>query len=158
MSIKKLSIGLAVILLLSLTACGPKPMAPKAELDTPEHHVANGNKLLKVGKLEDAFSEFNRARELDPKYSPAYLGMGLVYGLQGTFEKAFDAMKSADRYAKDDNEELNVDVGYMRLYLTGQEKVDDDWLNSVYSYYRSAVRIDDQRPEPYYYMGLAYKA
>jgi tetratricopeptide (TPR) repeat protein len=158
MSIKKLSIGLAVILLLSLTACGPKPMAPKAELDTPEHHVANGNKLLKAGKLEDAFTEFNRARELDPKHSPAYLGMGLVYGLQGSFEEAFKSMKSADRYADGDNEELNLDVGYMRLYLTGREKVDEDWLNSVYSYYRRAVRIDDQRSEPYYYMGLAYKA
>lgn len=157
MTIKKLIIGMAAILLLTFTGCGPKPMAPQAELDTPEHHVANGNKLLKTGKLEDAFGEFNRARELDPKYSPAYLGMGIVYGLQGNFEGAFKSMKSADRYAEGDKQELDVDVGYMRLYLTGQEKVDEDWLNSVYGYYKDAVRIDDQRPEPYYYMGLAYK-
>ena len=158
MRIKNLVIGVTAILLLSLTACGPKPMAPQAELDTPEHHVANGNKLLEFGKLEDAFKEFHRAKELDPKYSPAYLGMGLVYGLQGNFEKAFESMKAADRYADGDDEELNVDVGYMRLYLEGKEKVDDDWLNSVYSYYRDAVRIDEKRPEPYFYMGLAYKA
>ncbi len=151
-------IGLAaILLLLAFSACGPKPMAPKAELDTPEHHVANGHKLLKAGKLEGAFAEFNRARELDPKHSPAHLGMGIVYGLQGNFEKGFEAMKAADRFAKGDTEKLNVDVGYMRLYLAGKEAVDENWLRRVQSAYRDAVRIDDQRPEPYYYMGIGYK-
>jgi len=158
MKIQKLVFALAAVLVLSLTACGPKPMAPKAELDTPQHHVANGNKLLNAGKLEAAFKEFNRAMELDPKHSPAYLGMGIVYGLQGNFEGAFDSMKSADRYAEGDDEEFNVDVGYMRIYLTGAEALDEDWLDSVYGYYRDAVRIDENRPEPYYYMGLGYKA
>ena len=46
----------------------------------------------------------------------------------------------------------------MRLYLEGKEKVDDEWLKTVRSYYRDAVDIDEERPEPYYYMGLAYKA
>jgi tetratricopeptide (TPR) repeat protein len=150
-------IGLAAILLLTFSACGPKPMAPKAELDTPEHHVANGNKLLKTGKLEGAFAEFNRAKELDPKHSPAYLGMGVVYGLQGNFEKGFEELKTADRYANGDAEKLNVDVGYMRLYLAGKEAIDENWLRRVENAYRDAVRIDDQRPEPYYYMGLGYK-
>jgi len=158
MKIQKLVFALAAVLVLSLTACGPKPMAPKAELDTPQHHVANGNKLLNAGKLEAAFKEFNRAMELDPKHSPAYLGMGIVYGLQGNFEGAFDSMKFADRYAEGDDEEFNVDVGYMRIYLTGAEALDEDWLDSVYGYYRDAVRIDENRPEPYYYMGLGYKA
>jgi tetratricopeptide (TPR) repeat protein len=148
---------LTALCLLLVLSCGPKPAAPQAELDTPEHHVTNGNKLLKAGKLEDAFTEFHRASELDPKYSPAYVGMGLVFGLKDDFERAFESMKKGDRYASGREQELNVQIGFMRLYLIGREQVDEGWLNKVRSHYNSALRIDTKSPAPYFYMGLAYK-
>lgn len=157
MALRSVLFSLAAICLLLFFACGPQPMAPKAELDTPEHHVANGNKLLKAGKLEDAFKEYNRARELDPKFSPAHVGMGLVYGMQGNFENGFKSMKEGNRYAKTKDEKLNVQIGYMRLYLTGMEKVDENWLAKTRGYYGAAVKIDPEAPASYYYMGLAYK-
>ena len=52
-----------------LFACGPKAMVPRAKLDTPEHHVANGKKLLRAGKISAAFREFTRGKELDSRYS-----------------------------------------------------------------------------------------
>jgi len=58
-------------------------MESKTWLDTPVHHVKNGNTLLKAGKIDDAYREFSRAKELDPNYPPAYVGLSLVYGLKG---------------------------------------------------------------------------
>jgi len=154
---RKMKILSAGICLLFLFACGPKALAPRAELDTPEHHVSNGNKLLKFGKIDDAFSEFNRAKDLDPKYSPAYLGLGLVYGLKGDFENGFKTMKTAKKCAKVNDEEVAVEIGYMRLFIMGKEKVDEDWLKEVETKYKKAVKVSPDLPDPYYYMGIAYK-
>lgn len=143
--------------LLAFVACGPKAVPPKAELDTPEHHVSNGNKFLNAGKIEDALFEFNRAKELDPKHSPAYLGLGLVYGIKGAFDEGFDALKLADKYAKGRQQEADVLVGSMRLYIMGQEAVDKSWLRKVEYRYDKAVSMVPDFPAPYYYMGLAYK-
>jgi tetratricopeptide (TPR) repeat protein len=91
--------GFCVFLLLS---CATTPMGTNSWLDTPVHHVNNGNTLLKSGKIDDALREFNRARELDPNYSSAYVGLSLVYGLKGDDEtsaaylkKAVDLLKEA---------------------------------------------------------------
>ncbi len=79
-------------------------MGTNAWLDTPVHHVNNGNTLLKSGKIDDALREFNRARELDPNYSAAYVGLSLVYGLKGDDEtsavylkKAVDLLKASHK-------------------------------------------------------------
>lgn len=153
---KTLFISLSVCLLF-LFSCGPKPMAPKAELDTPEHHVANGNKFLKSGKIDDAFKEFNRAKDLDPKHSPAYLGLGLVYGFRDDFENGFKTLKTAKKYAKGKEEEIAVNVGNMRLYIMGKDKVDKKWLKKVESAYNKAIKLIPELPDPYFYMGTAYK-
>lgn len=146
-----------IIGVLFLFSCGPKAVAPKAELDTPEHHVANGNKLLQSGKIDDAFNEFNRAKALDPMYSPAYLGLGLVMGVKGDFDSAFKAMKAAKNYAQNTEEKAAVYVGYMRLFTIGNDKVDEDWLQEVQDWYKKAIKIAPDLPDPYYYMGIAYK-
>lgn len=33
-----------IFCMLVLAACGPQPVKPQAEMDTPEHHVASGYK------------------------------------------------------------------------------------------------------------------
>ena len=83
MKFKKRYTLLAVLCVFSLYACAPTAMKSNTRLDTPVHHVHNGNTLLKAGKIDDAFREFSRAEELDPNYSPAYVGLSLVYGLKG---------------------------------------------------------------------------
>lgn len=82
----------------TLMACGPVVVSQKAELDTPARHVDNGIRLLHLGKVGDAFREFTRARELDPKYPAAYVGLGLCYGLQGDYQKGIDTMKEAESF------------------------------------------------------------
>jgi hypothetical protein len=157
MGIKKVFFIMTVICMLSLLACGPKAKAPEAELDTPMHHVENGNKLLKSGKLDAAFREFNRAKELDPKYSPAYVGLGLVYGLKGDLKSGFKTMKKAKKTAEGKEQKVAVHVGYMRLYIIGGEKTEKEWLREVEGQFRRAENIDPDAPAPYFYMGVGYK-
>jgi len=148
---------MSVSCLFFLLACGPKPVAPKAELDTPEHHVITGNKLLKAGKIDKAFQEFNRAKMLDPGYSPAYVGLGLVCGLKDDFKKGLNSMDKAEDLAKGKKQEVGVNIGYMRLYIMGKEKVDKQWLNEVEDYYEDAIKLAPDCYEAHFYMGIAYK-
>ncbi len=157
MFFRKIPFVMAGVCMLFLYACGPKAMAPKAELDTPEHHVTNGNKLLKAGKIDAAYREFNRAKELNPKFSPAYVGLGLVEGFRDDFIKGLKTMKDARKYARGDEQEIAVNVGFMRLYIMGKTNVDKNWLKLVEKKFDKAVSIGKDVSEPYFYMGLAYK-
>jgi len=154
---RKIFIMLAAVSLLFLYACGPKAMAPKAELDTPGHHVVNGNKLIQAGNIDMAFREFNRAKELDPKFSPAYVGLGLVEGLRSDFNNSLKTMKKARKYAQGDEQEIAVNVGFMRLYIMGKTNIDENWLELVEEEFDKAVLISKDVSAPYFYMGLAYK-
>jgi hypothetical protein len=154
---RKLFFVIAGICIFFLSACGPKAVAPEAEFDTPAHHVKNGHKLLKAGKIDAALREFNWAKDLDPKYSPAYVGLGLVQGVQGEFDSGFKAMKMAQRYADGKEQKVAFNVGYMRLYIMGGEKVKKNWLKEVNTRFNNAIRYIPDLPEPYFYMGVAYK-
>ncbi len=157
MNFKYLLFVFVGLCLLVLSACGPKAMAPEAELDTPGHHVKNGHKMLKTGKIDGAFREFNRAKELDPKYSPAYVGLGLVYGIRGEYENGFKQLKIANKYADGNKQKINVNVGDMRLFIMGRDKIDKDWLEEVESKFKRSIKIDPEVSAPYFYMGIAYK-
>ncbi len=157
MFFRKIPFVMTCVCVLFLFACGPKAMAPKAKLDTPEHHVTNGTKLLKSGKIDAAFREFNRAKELDPKHSPAYVGLGLVSGYNSDFISGLENMKNAEKYARGNNQEIAVNVGYMRLYIMGGEKVEKNWLKKVKTEFNKSTAISPDLPEPYFYMGIAYK-
>jgi len=45
----------------------------------------------------------------------------------------------------------------MRLFTIGNDKVDEDWLKEVQGWYKKAIKIAPDLPDPYYYMGIAYK-
>lgn len=154
---KFLYLSMVWICLLAVAACGPKAEAPQAKLDTPEHHVKNGNKLLDNGKIDAAFYEFNRARELDPEYAPAHMGLGLVAAYRGDFANALKTMKTARKYARDDEQKRSVSVGYMRVYILGGEKIDKDWLELVEDEFSAAKKNGPDHPEAYYYLGVANK-
>jgi Tfp pilus assembly protein PilF len=95
MKLKKRYILFAVLCVFFVCACAPTSKESNYWLDTPVHHVKNGNTFLKAGKIDDAFREFSRAMELDPNYSPAYVGLSLVYGLRGDDETSATNLKKA---------------------------------------------------------------
>lgn len=148
---------LGCIFLFISYGCRPAVRAPEAELDTPEHHVMNGMKLLKKGKIDDALRDFTRAKELDPKFSDAYVGLGLVWGHRGEFKKALDNMDLSKKYADTKEEEANTYIGLMRLYTLGKNKIDADWLEEVEEACEDAIALIPTFSAPYFYMGVAYK-
>jgi len=157
MSYRNITASLLILLAFLTFACAQQAAKPQATMDTPEHHVMSGNKLLKAGNYDGAIAEFERARALDPKHAPAYLGLGLGYGYKGDFETGLKQMKKGAGYAKGDDQKYDLEVGYMRLYLMGKGQADRHWFDELRSTYRKAASRLPERPEAFYYMGLAYK-
>ena len=143
--------------ILIIGGCAPKARPVISTLDTPEHHVFSGMRLLESGKLLDAEREFNLAKELDQKYSPAYRGLGLVLGHKGDFKSAFKTMSQAKELAESNEERALIYVGIMRLFTQQKGK---DWLEDVEKNFQKARRtltyLPDL-PDPYFYMGIAFE-
>lgn len=142
------------VFVFSLVSCAPAPRKEVSALDTPEHHVFSGNKLIDKGKYDDAKREFELALSLDPKYSPAHAGMGLVYGFQKNFDKGYDSLKDAKSYAKTKEDKVNANVFMVRL-LSMERK--GKWLEKCEDEFNDAVKLDPDASAAYYYMGKGYK-
>ncbi|HVO67450.1 MAG TPA: hypothetical protein VMT12_13320 [Syntrophales bacterium] len=136
-------------------SCGPKAVKPLSEMDTPGHHFYNGMKFLDQGKYADANLSFDRAVALDPKYSKAFAGNGLVKAYQGDFKAANDSMKQAWGYAKNDDERLVVHISRIRFYTLSM--ADKDWLKDAKAEFEKANKIDPKSSAAFYFMGVAYK-
>jgi len=144
-----------IALLLMLFGCAHDVRKPMASLDTPEHHAFSGLKLLQKMRYDDAQREFEMALELDPKYSQAHYGLGLVLGHKKNFKKAFKSMARAKRYSKGKDERASAFVGFMRLHTLQNKK---EWLDEVEKNYYKVVATAKDMPEAHYYMGVAYKS
>lgn len=151
---------------LLIAACGTKVRQPASELDTPEHHVFTGMKLIDQEKYSDAEREFTLALELNDKYSKAYTGMGLAKAYQRNYTAAFDELEKAWKTAKADDEQLAVHIGYIRVNTLSKVacmkigvdcEQDTSWLKKCVSSYEEAVKLDPSSSAAPYFMGLAYK-
>lgn len=142
-----------------------KVRAPESVMDTPEHHTNNGMRSFEKGELDEAQREFKLALELDRKYGPAHVGMGLVYAAryvqvqdkkerEDLLDKAFDSLKSGKKYADGKGQRVLARVGYIRVFTMTKPK---GWLEDAKQNFDYAVLDDDQAPAPYYFMGEAYK-
>jgi hypothetical protein len=141
-----------------------KERAPESVMDTPEHHVFNGMKSFDKGELDEAQREFKLALELDRKYGPAHVGMGLVYGarsveaqdekeIERLVDESFDSLKKGKQYARDKEQKVLARVGYIRVYSITKP---DDWLDDAEQNFDYAILDDPEAPAPYFYMGEAY--
>jgi len=143
-------VGVAVM----ISSCAAPPRKPEAALDTPEHHVFTGNKLMDKGDYIGAQREFVLTMQLDKKYSPAYVGLGLVFAYQKDFEKAHENMKQAKSLAEKKEDRVNASVGMIRLYSMERK---EKWLNNAEEEFEEAVKIDPKSSAAFFYMGKAYK-
>ncbi len=143
-------VGVAVM----VSSCAAPPRKPEAALDTPEHHVFTGNKLMDKGDYIGAQREFVLAMQLDKKYSPAYVGLGLVFAYQKDFEKAHENLKQAKSLAEKKEDRINASVGMIRLYSMERK---EKWLNKAEEEFEDAVKIDPKSSAAFFYMGKAYK-
>jgi Tfp pilus assembly protein PilF len=136
------------------TGCTPQPRPPENVLDTPEHHVSSGFKLMGKNYLSDAEREFNLALQLDPENTDAHRGLGLVYGRKTQFSPAFESMRQARDTAGTNRQKALAYVGFMRLYLMEQG---DRWLDKTSARFSDALQYQKDLPDAYFYMGIAYK-
>jgi lipoprotein NlpI len=157
MAVRKIICILIVWGLLPLISCDRSRIPSEIYLDTPRQHAINGMKLLNAGKIEAPYKEFLRAIELDPAYSPAHVGMGLVNGFRARYVESLQNMILAEHYAKGKEQRFLVNVGFMRVYIIGREKIHQGWLKKVEAHFDKAILLDKNNPEPYFFMGLAYK-
>jgi Flp pilus assembly protein TadD len=95
-------------------------------LDTPSQHVVNGHQLLERGKIDDACREFDRAKELDPNYVKAYVGLGVALGKKGEFEAGMQNMSIAQEKAVSAQDVEIVQRGYEQLVEMKRIKQDSD--------------------------------
>mgnify|MGYP001823804766 CR=1 FL=1 len=106
---------LPVVCLLTLVSCGPEPILLRPSLDTPFQHVDNGYKLMAYGKIDAAIREFKRSMELDAGYAPAYVGLGIVYGMEGDPARGRILMEKARTLARSEEHKKEVEMGFERL-------------------------------------------
>jgi tetratricopeptide (TPR) repeat protein len=149
--------GVWLTAIFPLQGCAPKVRAPESLLDTPEHHVQSGMKLLRLGKYDDAMREFELAKELDPKFSGAYVGSGLVLGHKGEFKQGIEHMDKAVDFAETKEEKVDANVGLIRLYLLGKESAHKKWLKKAMGAYEEAIDVSPVASAAHYYMGECYK-
>jgi len=134
--------------------CASKPRQPVSILDSPEHHVYSGFKLIKMERFDDALREFKEASEHDPKNHLVQMGLGLVYGMKKQFRPAFESMALARDYAENKEDKAMAYVGFMRLNSMKKEK---GWLEEIEKNFFSATSIMKDLPEAYFYLAMAYK-
>ena len=157
MTFKKLIIVMAALGIFLPLSCGTIVLPPRAAIDTPLYHVKNGMIFLRFAKMEDAFREFTRAKELDHEYSPAYVGLGIFFGFKGDFEKGHENLKIAGRYAKGKEQTAGLHIGLMRFFILGKEALSQNWLTRVEKEFENVKALTPDSPESFYHMGLAYK-
>jgi tetratricopeptide (TPR) repeat protein len=87
-------------------------------------------------------------------FLPAYVGLGLAFGYQNDFEKAYENMKKAKGLAEKPDDKVTAHVGMLRLYsLERKEK----WIDKAEDEFEAAVKLDRKSSAAYFYMGKAYK-
>ena len=138
-----------------LGGCGPRSgLYPESTLGTPEHHVFNGFALLRMERVEDAQREFEQALRLDPRCSGAYRGIGWIEGRKGDFSAAFASMTRAKEIAQQNREKALVEVGFMGLFTMQKGS---DWVQRVEQSFTAASSLQEDLPEAYFELGIAYK-
>jgi tetratricopeptide (TPR) repeat protein len=144
------------VLAVGMAACGHQPVKPVSEMDTPEHHFFLGQKALDEGRIQDAGVSFERALQLDPKFSRAYAGKGIVAAYGKDPKGALSAVDRAWRHAGTNDEKAYADIAYIRVYTLNQSP--SNWLDLAREKFDFAVQYDPRSSGAYYFMGMAYRS
>ena len=77
---------------------------------------------MAYGKSDAAVREFKRSMELDAEYAPAYVGLGIVYGIKGDLVQGRALMEQARALAKTNEQKKEVEMGFERLDYIESDK------------------------------------
>jgi hypothetical protein len=141
-----------IVLALIAAGCGPKPVKEESLLDTPDNHYSQGLRELKMGQLDRAEMEFNRATALNPDYPGGYVGMGLVLAEKGDFEKALD---SADKGIGKNPKFIDGPIAKGRILA--RQKKGEDWLKDAVKQFDKALKLDPNSEKALFFKAEAFK-
>ncbi|AIF52434.1 tetratricopeptide repeat protein [Pelosinus sp. UFO1] len=145
---------------------------------TPEMHLNLGIKLIKKGDLESAVTAFCTAIKLNPKYSPAYNNLGLIFKntnrlleAEACFCRAIE-LSSNDSYAYNNLGLVLMDLGNLQkaegcflravelnpnnsiIYTNlGTALEENSHLVEAEGAYRRAIELNPNSPEAHYNLG-----
>jgi len=123
-------------------------------LDSPEYHFYNGLKFLEREQLEFAHSEFSLARDLQIKYAPAYVGLGMVAALRGNLRQGVELLQKAESMPYQEKYRPLIAAGWIRLFCLRR---DEGWLEKVEKAFASAKAGSGEGLEVLYlYTARAY--
>ena len=137
-------------------ACGPKPLPQASQFDTAANHYGMGLDRLEAGDLAAATDEFDRARQLDPKFPGGYVGEALLCMMQGDFDGArAQARKAIDR------SDTFVDAHVALGRIVTQEGLargrdTDDWLKEAMNSYGRAEDKGGSDSTIDFHRGMSY--
>lgn len=98
-------------------------------------HYKIGVSYLNEGKIQQAFVEFQKAIELDPRNKDAQHGLGLIYDSQGKFQMAIDSYKKAiliDPNFSEAHNNLGVVYGKLKRWDEAIEEYKEAIKNPLY--------------------------
>ncbi len=139
-----LSLGLLVLFF----NCSQKP---ESAMDTPEYHFKAGMRAVDSENLSGARTSFQRSVDLDRKFAPGYVGLGLVSALEKNAQDAKQNLNKAEMYAAKDADVLALSG---RVWIELRE-LDRTWFNKAEKYLTKALRQDENHEAALYYLGLA---
>lgn len=111
-----------VLFMVLISACGPDTIFLRPTLDTPAQHVKNGHHLMARDKIDAAYAEFLRAKDLDPDHVPAHVGIALIQGHRGDVDGGFETLDEAQRMATTPEQTKAVNQGFEAMQQIAQDK------------------------------------
>lgn len=124
----------------------------KAEQETSEEWLEEGNDLARAGRYHEALDAYKRAIELDAGLAAAYSGKARVLNQLGKYKEALAASEEALGKNSQLFEAL-VSKGYACLHLK-----QPDSASEAYEAYKAAVVLDSSRAEAHLGMGWSQLA
>lgn len=101
-----------------------EPMMEKE--DTPEEiMIRKANLCLKQGKTEEAITYYNKVKEKNPMYRPAYIGLSTAYSINKQLDLSLDTLNDVLEFMPDFAEGFK-ERGRIKLMLNDKEGAAED--------------------------------
>jgi len=111
---------------------------------TPEPYFELATALQAAGQIDQAVAQYRATLKLDPRYSPALLGLGTAFKQQGLLGQAADSFTRATQAAPDNPKAWNE---------LGQTDIDLDHLPEARSALTKAISLDPEMPQAHNGLG-----
>lgn len=146
--IKSLSYISAILLLLFLVGCATSQSRLKRENEASAHYKL-GIAQLNENRTQEAFVEFQKSLEINPRNSDTHYALGHIYYYQGKYPEAIQEFKTVLKLDPENSEAHN--------YLGKLYEIDKSWDDAIHEYQSALKNPKYATPQfAHYNLGLVY--